>query len=300
MRGHDLAAHLGFLHGDRDLLLGHRRVLGPRAGDLLARQVELDRVDPVLDQGANGAAHLLGAGHHDAEVETLVRDMRRGGIAQPAHGRDLRSGRGIAGARQAPGIDEIADHDVEPGLGGRRAAPGREAGIEHQLGHLGRDQDVLLRRHHLDRVDARGVVPRQMKMRIDHARHQGRAHAVDGGRATPAEPTCTRARKARAAPGHLLDPVTLDQNFARIEIFPRAIEDADVGEQHGIGLPSVPVGLVDAVVCHRYLPWRTAYGARPLGSPLAGLCPRGSAHRRSARKSRIFSLHSRGFSIVSQ
>ena len=81
--------------------------------------------------------------------------------------------------------------DVEPRLGGRRAAPGGEAGVEHELRHLHGDEHVLFQLHHLDRVDAGRVVPGQMQVRVDQARHQRRAHAVDHRRAA--------VRRARAA-----------------------------------------------------------------------------------------------------
>ena len=76
-----LAAQAHFLDGDRDLVVGHRRELGGKAGDVLARQVELDGVDAVLEEHADALAHLLGAAHHGAEAELGVRQV--GSVSSP-------------------------------------------------------------------------------------------------------------------------------------------------------------------------------------------------------------------------
>src|SRR3546814_12699311 len=70
-------SRLAHRHGD--FLLRHRRLLGAHAGDLLAREVQLDGVDAVLDELAHGAADLLRSRHHEAEVEAWVGDVRRRG-----------------------------------------------------------------------------------------------------------------------------------------------------------------------------------------------------------------------------
>ncbi len=86
-------------------------------------RLSLMRVDAVFDQRAHGAAHLLRAADDDAEVEALVRNMRGRRVAEAADGGDLRPRRACsAGPGMRPGVDEIADDDVEPGLGRRRAA----------------------------------------------------------------------------------------------------------------------------------------------------------------------------------
>ena len=150
-------------------------------------------------------------------------------IAEPADGGDLRTGREIARAGEAALVDEALGDDVEPRLGGGRAAAGGEAGVEHELGHLHGDQHVLFELHHLDRVDAGRVVPGQMQMRVDHAGHQRRAHAVDHRRAAVPPPR-SRA-EARGAAGDLLDAVALDQHLAGVGIFAGGIEDAHIGEE---------------------------------------------------------------------
>ena len=136
-----------------------------------------------------------GPGDDDAEIEPFMRNVRRRGIAEAADGGDLRTGGEIARSGEAALVDEFLGDDVEPRLGGRRAAAGGEAGVEHQLGHLHGDQHVLLDLHHLDRVDAGRVVPGQMQMRVDHAGHQRRAHAVDDRRAA----SRTTPRTSRSA-----------------------------------------------------------------------------------------------------
>ena len=86
-------------------------------------------------------------------------NVRGRGIAKAADRRNLRASRPVAWARDHARIDRIADDDIKARLGCRGATTHREAGVEHELGHLRGDQRVLLWRHHLDRVDTRGIVP---------------------------------------------------------------------------------------------------------------------------------------------
>ena len=153
--------------------------LRPHAGDLLAGEIELDGIDAVLDELADGATNFLRPRDDNAEIETFVRDMRRCRVAKSADGGDFWTSRKIARSGKASFIDEALGDDVKPRLGSGGAAPSRESGVEHQFRHLHGDEHVLLELHHLDGIDAWRVVPGQMQVRIDHARHQGRAHAVD-------------------------------------------------------------------------------------------------------------------------
>ena len=91
-------------------------------------------------------------------------------------------------------------------------------------------------------------------MGVDHAGHQGRAHAVDDGGAHAARRHAGAAETGAAA-GHLLDAVALYQHLARIGIFARRIEDADIGEEHGFGLAAVrsEAGPVLTIVGHDLL-----------------------------------------------
>jgi hypothetical protein len=85
-------------------------------------------------------------------------------------------------------------------------------------------QDVLLGWHALDAAQRRLVVPGEMRVRLDHARHQRGAGTIDDRKAGDRH----RARSAR----HALDAVALHQHFAGIGIIPAAVEDAHIGEQH--------------------------------------------------------------------
>ena len=76
-----LAAQLGLLDRHRHLGIRHRRELGRNAGDVFARQVELDGVDAVLEEAAHRGAHLLDAAHDHAEAEFGERQMRQGLVA---------------------------------------------------------------------------------------------------------------------------------------------------------------------------------------------------------------------------
>ena len=115
-----LAAALGLAHGDGDLLVGHRRFLRRGVGHLLARQVELDEVDAVLEEHAHGLAHLLGPADDPPKRHLAHIGMRQRGVAEAAHG-DLLAGGEVARAGDQPAVDGVADHHVEPRLGA--AAP---------------------------------------------------------------------------------------------------------------------------------------------------------------------------------
>ena len=70
--------------------------------------------------------------------------------------------------------------------------------VEVELGHLRGPQRVLLVRHLLDRVERLGVGPAEVRVRLAHAGHQGRAGAVDHrhpGVATLRPPRPTRAMR---------------------------------------------------------------------------------------------------------
>ena len=103
-----LVAALGLARRHGDFFFRHRRLFGAHAGDLLAGEVELDRIDAVFDELAHRAAHFLGPRDDDAEVEALVRDVRRRRVAEPADRGDLRTRREIARAGEAPFVDEVA------------------------------------------------------------------------------------------------------------------------------------------------------------------------------------------------
>ena len=85
-------------------------------------------------------------------------------------------------------------------------------------------QDVLFRRHALDRVEAGLVVPREVRVRLGHAGHQRGAGRVDHGDACGGNGAHTL--------GHAGDAIALDQHLAGIGRCAAAIDDANVGEQH--------------------------------------------------------------------
>ena len=88
-------------------------------------RLSLIEVDAVLDQRAHRAAHLLGAGDDDAEIEPRMRDVRGRGIAEAADRGDLRAGGEIARPGEAAFVDEALGDHVEPRLGGGGAAARR-------------------------------------------------------------------------------------------------------------------------------------------------------------------------------
>ena len=183
-------------------------------------------VDAVFDELAHSTAHLFGSRDHNAKIEAFVRDMRRGGVAEATHRRNLRTRRQIARTGETSFIDETLGDNVEPRFGGCRATPGGEARIEHELRHLHGDQHMLFEFHHLDGIDAGGVVPGQMQMRIDQSGHEGRPHAVDDGVAMASARRC----EPRRAAGNLFDAVALNDHLAGVGIFTAGVENAHIRE----------------------------------------------------------------------
>ena len=224
MRLDALAAQLGLRDRYRHLRVRHRRELGRNAGDILARQVELDGVDAVFEEPTHRGAHLLDAVHDHAEAEFGERQMRQGLIGQPTGHRDLLAGGEIARTLDLARRDRVADDHVKARLGGRGADAGGPAHPEIALGDMGAPQDVLLGRHALDRVEARLVVPGEMRVRLGHAGHQGGAGSVDHRDAGRGD--------GPHALGDAGDAVALDQHLAGIGLRTAAVDDADVGEQH--------------------------------------------------------------------
>ena len=213
---------------------------------VFARQIELNRVDPVFDQRANRSADLFGSGNNQAEIEAGMGDVRGRRVAQAADRGDLRPGRQITRPRKTPLVYEPLGDDVEPRFRRRSATPGSKARVEHQLRHLHGDEHVLLELHHLDGVDARRIVPREMQMRVDHAGHQSRAHAVDDRRSTVGR---GRSAEARRPLCDLFDAVALDEHLAGVGIVAGCVEDADIYEVRAARSAAVPI-----VVRHVYLP----------------------------------------------
>ncbi len=226
MRGHTLAPALGFIDAGGDLGLGELALRRRHAGDRLAGEIDLQRIDAVFAEHAHAAPHLVGAGDDGAEGELMLRQVWQRRVAEAARHRDFLAGGQIARADDRAVVDGVADDDVEARLGCRRTDATRPTHIEITLGNAGTPQDVLLRRHALDAVERRLVVPRKMRVRLDHARHQEGAGAVDHRR--------PRDRWRALAVGGLHDtrnPVAADQHVAGVRLLAASVEDAHVGEQ---------------------------------------------------------------------
>ena len=132
-------------------------------------------------------------------------------------------------------------------------------------------------------------------MRVDHAGHQRRAHAVDHGGAG-------RRRRGRAvargAARDLLDAVALHQHLAGVGIFAGRIEDAHIGEQHiagAVAVPAVAIAVPAVIfVCHVNLPVVSA-GLPAHRGQFTSFSGRPAAGNQPAAW-----LHSCTFSIVAQ
>ena len=224
VRGQALAAHLHLARGHRHFLVAHPAGMRIRAGhQVVAGEVELHLVDAVLEEHAHGLAHPLGAIHHAAERHLRERQVRQHVVTERAGDRDLLTRREVARAGDLPRVDGVANHAVEPRLGSRRAHAGRPAVVQVELGHLRRPQGVLLVRHLLDGVQRLGVGPAEVRVRLAHAGHQGRAGPVDHRHPGGGE--------AARAPADARDPVALYQQLPRVGLRAGGVDYAYVREE---------------------------------------------------------------------
>ena len=222
-----LAADLHLPHRGRDLLVEHPGRLRRRLRrEVVARQVELDRVDAVLEEHPYRLAHLVRARDVDPEAEFGERQVRQRLVAERAQDGDLLAGGEVARSGDLAAVDRVADHDVQARLGTGRADAGGPAGFQVTPGDLGAPQHVLLQRHGLDARERGRVVPREVRVGLAHAGHQGRAGTVDDARVA--------GRDRRGAAADLADAVALHQDAAGVRVLAGAVEDADVGEE-GVG-----------------------------------------------------------------
>ena len=88
-------------------------------------------------------------------------------------------GRADARARNAAGVDLVADDDVDPRLGRGRGIDAGEAAVEQQPGVVHRLEDVLFGRNFAEVGELRDVGEGDVTVGFDEARHQARAAAVD-------------------------------------------------------------------------------------------------------------------------
>src|SRR5258708_4062476 len=131
-----------------------------------------------------------GTGAQPYSGEVLVQGNR---IARVARGiRAIPTGGVIvidaAGATLMPGMTEAHTHfswNDQPSLGAIQRMPTEEhilwcahiakryldRGFTSCVGDMRAPEDVLLRRHALDRTQARLIVPGEMRVRLGHARH---------------------------------------------------------------------------------------------------------------------------------
>ena len=208
MGGDALAAQVRLVHGHRDFLVAHPGGAGGGRGcEVVAREVELDRVDAVLEEHADDLAHVVGAVDDDTEAELRIRDV--GSLVTEAAGhRDLLARRQVARPRDQALLDRVADDHVEAWLGAGGADARRPAQLQIAPGDAGRPQHVLLQRHPLDLLQGGGVVPREVRVRLHHPRHERGPGAVDhggaGGRERPRAVTDPR------------DPVALHEHLAGV------------------------------------------------------------------------------------
>ena len=238
------------LHRRCDLGVGHHGTVGPavrRTG--VARDVELEEIGPLADEEATDLSHFVGPVGDPRERRRLdVGQMQLVLVAEPAGDGDLRPVGEIARARDAPGVDLVADHDVEARLGRGARQHARVGAVEHRLGDAHRDQDVLFRRQAREGRVRRRVGIADVAVGLDEAGHQRRAGAVDHPRLV--------ARQAAAALNRD-DALALDQHVCRKRRGATAVENRGAGDQRAV---------------HRALPERShnSTTARPPAPPRRG------------------------------
>src|SRR4030095_11903491 len=108
-----LAPGLGLLHADANLLFRELAHLARHPGDRFARQVDLDRVNPVLGKHAHAATHFLGSADNGADRALWLRQWRLRGVAESARNRDLLARREIARADNGAIVDGVSRDDVQ-------------------------------------------------------------------------------------------------------------------------------------------------------------------------------------------
>ena len=111
-----------------------------------------------------------------------------------------------ARADEITGVDGVAHHDVEAGLGGGRTEQRGESLVQHLLGILDRFQGVLFGRNVSEALQVRRVAETDVGMGFDQSGHERPTLAVDHLHAI--------ARQGGGIAGHGLDAIALDQNFS--------------------------------------------------------------------------------------
>ena len=227
---HPHAGGAGDLHGRGHLGVGHHGAVGALVAlPRLARDVELQEIDALSHEEAADLPDLVGPIGDPGEGRRLeMGQVQRVLVAEPARDRDLRAIGEVARAGDAPGIDLVPDHDVEPGLGRGARQHARVAALEHGPGIAHGDEDVLLGRQARELRVRGGVGVADVAVGLHEPGHQRGAGAVDDARAA-----------ARQAPAHLHrgDALALDQHVTGKRRGPAAIENHRVDDQrpvHGL------------------------------------------------------------------
>ncbi len=170
----------GDLHGRAHLGLGHRRELRrPGRGAQVPREIQLEQVDAFAREEPADASDGVGAVGHPAEGRRLVvGQMQEIAVAEPAGHRDL----GAVGEGPRPGepsrVDLALQHHVEARLGRGRRQRARVARVEHRARVADGGEEMLLGRQ-AGQLVGDDVREAQVGVRLDQARHQGRAASVD-------------------------------------------------------------------------------------------------------------------------
>jgi hypothetical protein len=125
-------------------------------------------------------------------------------------------------ARDAAGVDLVADYHVEPELGRRPGKRARESRVEQNAGVVHRDEGMFLRRDGADVGEGVFAAIPDMGVPLDEARHQRGAGGIDLRRPVPGQPLVSR--------GDGDDAVALDANLAGKRRPPRSVPDGGASE----------------------------------------------------------------------
>jgi len=178
MCGHPFAVRVRGFHGDCEFVLAHDGHVRPGVGNgLVARHVELDRVNTFADQHPHGPQHLVGAADHHGDRFAV--QVQAAFVAEIAGVGQLRTGGEEPRSRGVPRIDEIAHGDVEPGFRGSPAHAGSEPCFEHDARMVQREQRVIFRRDIAGVGDARLVRKGQVRVAFDQPGNDGVPGHID-------------------------------------------------------------------------------------------------------------------------
>ena len=214
-----LVARARDLADRRYLRVVHHRLVRLGAGDeLVAGGVDLEGVDALAAHLAGDTAEVVRPVADDLEALAVLH-VAEANVAEAAGDGHLGGRREHPRPRDLARLDRVPDHDVEPGLGGGRAAKAREPLVEQELRVAHGEEGVLLGGKGSHPFEAGGVGERRMGVGLDETRHQGRAAAVDD----------VRALVVHLRP-HVLDAVALHPNLAGDRGIARAVENLYVGE----------------------------------------------------------------------